>query len=161
MIWQIEFDPELSAFVASPAILYDVELNSALGDVVIFDSHESNTSFDLDFGLLPTGGDALFADIEVLDITGSQSDEVNTLTLNAQDVLDVTDPVNILVVLGDNDILVLADEGDLRFEASGTGQLEGSSESFDIYNVVLDGVGVVGTVFVDDDLTVQLETAMA
>ncbi len=60
--------------------------------------------------------------VDVLDITGSQSDEVNTLTFNAQDVLDVTDPDNMFVVL--------------------------------------DGVEV-GTVHVDDDLTVQFETAMA
>jgi len=166
VIWQISGDPDDldgdgEVFEVSPAILYDVEPDTALGDAVIFDSDRSNTSFELDFGLLPTGGDALFADIEVLDITGSQSDEVNTLTLNAQDVLDVTDPDDMLVVLGDNDTLVLADEGDLRFEASGTGQtLDGSSETFDIYNVVLDGV-TVGTVFVDDDLTVQFETAMA
>ena len=60
--------------------------------------------------------------VEVLDISGSQSDKVNTLTLNAQDVLDVTNPDNMLVVL--------------------------------------DGVEV-GTVLVDDDLTMQFETAMA
>ncbi len=167
VIWQVNGDPDDldgdgEVFAVSPAILYDVELDTALGDSVIFDSDKSHNSFDLDFGLLPTGGDALFAAVEVLDISGSQSDEVNTLTLNAQDVLDVTDPDNMLVVLGDNDVLVLADEGDLQFEASGlTGQtLDGSSETFDIYNVVLDGV-TVGTVFVDDDLTVQFETAMA
>ena len=60
--------------------------------------------------------------VEVLDISGPQSDKVNTLTLNAQDVLDVTNPDNMLVVLDRDE---------------------------------------VGTVLVDDDLTVQFETAMA
>ena len=170
-IWLIEFNETLSEFEVSGAILYDIQSDPVLGDIVVFDTDLSNTSFDLDFGLLPTDGnvllaeDSLFGDIEVIDITGSQTSEVNTLTLNAQDVLDVTEEIDgnhRLIVLGDNDILVLADEGDLQFEASGlTDQtLEGSSEAFDIYNVVLDGV-TVGTVFVDDDLTVQFETAMA
>ena len=116
-IWQMEFTETLSDFEASDAILYDIQSDPVLGDIVVFDTDLSNTSFDLDFGLLPTDGNvlvaenSLFGDIEMLDITGSNA-EANTLSLTAQDVIDVTDGDDRLIVLGDDDTLVLEDGSD-------------------------------------------------
>ncbi|MCH7794165.1 MAG: hypothetical protein IH900_03345, partial [Proteobacteria bacterium] len=134
VIWTLEDDG--SGFVVtSPAILYDVddieiievdattgEVTATAGEILILDSDGPNESFALNFGLLPTIGNvsppedsifrdigALDGDIEVIDITGSQTSEVNTLSLNAQDVIDVTDGDNELIIMGDNDILLLSD----------------------------------------------------
>jgi T1SS-143 domain-containing protein len=166
VIWQIDGDG--TDFTISPAILYDVDVDAALGDLVVFDSDTSNTSFSLDFGLLPTTGnaepaDALFGDIEAIDITGSQTGEVNTLSLDAQDVIDVTGVDNVLIVLGDNDSLILKDpdnwlDGDIstaEIDPVGTQTVDG--EIYDVYAISLDGV--MGSLLVDQDLTVQFETA--
>ena len=166
VIWQIDGDG--TDFTISPAILYDVTFDAALGDLVVFDSDKSNTSFSLDFGLLPTAGnadpaDALFGDIEAIDITGSQTGEVNTLTLDAQDVIDVTDGGNVLIVLGDNDSLIIEDsdnwlDGDLataEIDPVDTQTIDG--ETYDVYAINMDGV--MGSLFVDQDLMVQFETA--
>jgi hypothetical protein len=120
----------------------------------------------LDFGLLPTGGnatpgDALFGDVEALDISGSHGDEVNTLMLTAQDIFEITDDGNELIVLGDNDTLVLADgdawttDPDVIREIT----IDGTTETFDVY--VADFADTQVTLLVDQDLTVQYETAMA
>ena len=173
VIWQIEFDAVLSDFVVSDAILYDIQSDPTLGDIVVFDTALSNTSFDLDFSLLPTARDpfvaaenALFGDIEVIDISGSNA-EVNTLRLNAQDVIDVIDVTgdNELIIIGDDGILFLTDPENWQDDDLSTAEIDpiGSTtingEIFDVYAFNVDGVS--GTLSVDSDLTVQFETAMA
>ncbi len=161
VIWQIEFNEALSEYEVSDAILYDIQFDPVLGDIVVFDTDLSNTSFVLDFGLLPTDGNvllvenSLFGDIEVIDITGSQTSEVNTLTLTAQDVIDVTDGDDQLIVLGDNDILVL-DSGDNWDLIDSDPEVAGSDQTFNLY-IATSGAELL----VDDDLTVVFETAMA
>ena len=139
------------------------------GDVVVFDSYKSNTSFELNLMLLPTlddttapmdAGADLFDGIEVIDITGSQSAEMNALTVSARDIFEVTDGGNLLIVLGDNDTLVLAD-GDAWTDTGDTRSITvgGTTETFDVW--VADFADTQVTLLVDDDLTVQLETALA
>ncbi|MCH8139394.1 MAG: hypothetical protein IH926_10695, partial [Proteobacteria bacterium] len=186
-IWLIEFDPVLSDFVVSDPILYDLALDVAIadssfiGDLVIFDSDTPHVNFDLDFGLLTTAGNVtdpelttfstldefgnvIAVEIEAIDISGSHSDEENTLTLSAQDVIDATEEIEgdyQLIVLGDdNDTLVLEDGSNWTLVASDTtDQVSGSSETFDLY--VADFGDTMVTLLVDSDLAVQLETAMA
>ncbi len=121
---------------------------------------------------MPTGGDAtpsdaLFADIEAIDVSGPHGDEVNTLTLSAQDVIDATDEGNQLIVIGDNDILRFADPENWQDNDPSTAALDpvetdvslaGSAETFDLY--VAEVGDIMVNVLVDDDMTVQFETAM-
>ena len=180
VIWQITGDPDDldgdgEVFELSPAIIYDLDGvalsegdDNWAGDIVVFDSYKSNTSYSLNLALLPTSDDttatvdagaALFDDIEVLDITGSQSGEVNVLTVTAQDIFEITDGYNLLIVLGDNDTLVLAD-GE-AWDSKGTREIaiDGTTETFDVY--VADFADFEVTLLVDQDLAVQYETAMA
>ena len=107
---------------------------------------------------------ALDGGIEVIDISGSNN-EVNTLSLNAQDVIDVTDGDNELIIMGDDGILVLTDpenwqDGDLTTaEIDPIRSTTINGEIFDVYAFNVDGV--FGTLSVDSDLTVQFETAMS
>ena len=190
MIWTVEDDG--SGFVVtSPAILYDVddieiievdattgEVTATAGEILILDSDGPNESFALNFGLLPTIGnvlaleDSIFRDIgaldggiEVIDITGSQTSEVNTLTLTAQDVIDVTDGENDLIIMGDNDILVLSDPENWEDADLSTPDVIDpvpttiNGENFDVYAFNVDGVS--GSLLVDSALTVLFDTAMA
>jgi hypothetical protein len=154
--------------VVSDPILYDIALDVVIadstltGDLVIFDSYTPHVSFDLDFGLLPTDGnvlspeDALFGDIEAIDISGSHPDEANTLTLSAQDVIDATDENNWLVVLGDsNDTLVLEDGGNWELDPDPV-TLDGSSETYDLYVADFGDI----TLLVDSDVMVQFEAGV-
>lgn len=70
----------------------------------------------------------------------------------------IGDGGNLLIVLGDNDTLVLAD-GDAWTDTGDTRSITvgGTTETFDVW--VADFADV--TLLADDDLTVQLETALA
>ncbi len=97
---------------ASDAIGYDLGSKSGGdilddGTVLILDSANSNnTSFSLDFSDLPINGvDDLFGVVKTIDISGSGTNEDNTILLTAQDVLDLGDG-------GDYTLFVTGDVGD-------------------------------------------------
>ncbi len=108
-IWQVTGD--VNGFIVGPAIEYDLTSFSG-GEAVIFDTADTNTSFDLDLGLLTrddgtnggglVGENLVFNDVERLDISGSNG-ERNTVALRAEDVLELSGPGtgDILQILGD------------------------------------------------------------
>jgi|GEM_PF-3196591 len=181
IIWQVDGDG--SGFTYSDAILYDVSSVSSGGntyDFVTLDTNLSHSSFSLDLGLvplddgttpvgdLPADTSILFDDIEVVDISGSQGDEANTLTLSAHDIFDVTDNGNTLIVQGNgNDTLTIADtqnwhDGDPStpgtIDPSGT--VTNDLGTFDVY--VADFGDTTVNLLVDpSQVTVQFESAMA
>ncbi|MGI9413440.1 MAG: hypothetical protein ACR2PM_07220 [Hyphomicrobiales bacterium] len=132
---------------------------------IVLDSSSSNTSFDLDLGLLslvddvttPNDGtttffdEDLFGDTDSIDISGSQGSEANNLTLSAQDVMDLQEPdltPEVFIIGDSNDSVELFDSDGI---GNGTDWMSGASAGgFTAYTF-----GSV-TVQIDDDLTVSV-----
>ena len=135
---------------------------------VVLDSSSSNTSFDLDLGLLSLVDDPttpydgitdffdedLFGETEAIDISGGNA-EANSLTLAAQDVIDLTEGfADTVTITGDtNDTVSLVDQDGAGGDSWASG---GSVGGFTAYTYGATGVSVV----VDDDLTVNQNVMM-
>jgi VCBS repeat-containing protein len=156
VIWQITGAG--NNFTVSVPIVYDISSAGGI-DTVTLDSEGSQESFALDFRLVPTtgndGADALFGDIETLDFSGG-SQEANTLTLDADAVIDVTDANDTLTILGGaNDTLKLVDQDGAN---AGTWQQGATAGGFTTWTYVDTGA-VLATLQVDSDILVQANTA--
>jgi hypothetical protein len=130
---------------------------------IALDTSKSNTSFDLDLGLLSLVDDPstpfdgvtnffdedLFGETESIDISGSNAED-NSLTLAAQDVLDMTEGfADTVTITGDSgDTVNLVDQDGAGGETWTSG---GSVGGFTTYTYGATGVSAV----IDDDLTVN------
>jgi hypothetical protein len=150
-------------FNISDPILGDIDDDDSNGTNEIYlNSDSPGTNFDLDLGILelegldtsdPTGASSdLFGKVELIDIEGS-SNEDNTLTLSASDVLDATDndlgiTLDITGDAGDSVNLVDQDGGgnNTWTKTVDTGVLDTWEYGF--------GGTVIATVQIDDDLLV-------
>jgi hypothetical protein len=130
---------------------------------VVLDSSSSNTSFDLDLGLLslvddvttPNDGmttffdEDLFGETESIDISGGANED-NSLTLAAQDVLDLTDgSADTVTITGNSgDTVNLVDQDGVGGDSW---MITATGGGFTTYTYDATGVNLV----VDDDLTVN------
>jgi hypothetical protein len=130
---------------------------------IALDTSKSNTSFDLDLGLLSLVDDPstpfdgvtnffdedLFGETESIDISGSNAED-NSLTLAAQDVLDMTEGfADTVTITGDSgDTVNLVDQDGAGGETWTSG---GSVGGVTTYTYGAPGVSAV----IDDDLTVN------
>ena len=134
---------ESSGFTVSPAIGYEV-----LGDILTLDTETQTDSFTLDFSSLPLSGSGdLFGHVDTVDITGNKGED-NSVTLSAQDVLDLGGP-------GDIHLAITGDSGDaLSLTPSGDGAWSASGEVANTY--IYDNGSVIASVLVDNDINVVL-----
>ena len=96
--------------------------------------------------------------VDVVEFGQGQAVGANILALTF--AVTVTGGGNLLIVLGDNDILVLAD-GDSWTSTGDTRSITvgGTAETFDVW--VADFADTQVTLLINDGLTVQLATALA
>ncbi len=153
VVYVVTVDGGGNTTVSKP-IGYDINTAANGDDVLALSTPNGQLDFSLDMGHLPIGTDAndinLFGEIDRINISGSGTQEDNTLMLSGQDVLDLVDGDHTLWISGDaGDSLVLADAGSWTQGATNVAGPDGST--YTAYTATVNSTLV--TLYVENDVT--------